>query len=137
MSVTASNSTCPWLDHSVSGFILETTFNILELNFFVPALFNLRKLATKINLLIYYTKDTLSLVIKSSNCLLALNFNVFSIFMNSFSPFLHSTNSLSSIKTFRLWGWYPNIQSTHNMHQFTFLNFQIFHLTGLSPSTAI
>ena len=56
------------------------------------------KLATKINLLIRYTKSTLSLLkIISFNCLLALNFKVFSnsktLFHLSFTVLLHYQTS--------------------------------------------
>jgi len=49
-----------------------------------------------------------------------LNFNIFQILQFPISPFPHGTNALSSIKSFRLWGWSPNIQTARDLYRFTF-----------------
>ncbi len=67
IGVTTLNSTCSWLDHLVSGLILETKLHFKTQFLFAYIIF-LFKLATKINLLIHYTKGTLSLLKATTAC---------------------------------------------------------------------
>jgi len=70
------------------------------LNLISFSLHILFKLATKINLLIHYTKGTLSLF--KLQLIISIKFQDLFKLSGSFSPFLHSTGTLSSIKILRL-----------------------------------
>ena len=95
-----SASTCPWIDHSVSGRIHVTIFALLTLGFplapYLKYLTSLHKFTrrTVLQKVRYRTHKVLYLLVN-------IGFQVlFTPLPGFFSPFLHSTASLSVIRLY-------------------------------------
>ena len=98
MRVTAP-STCPWLDHSVSGLIPRTERPI-QTRFRCAYTYRL-KLARKINSLTHYTKGTRSPHKEAPTaCRHSVSGTVSLPLSGCFSPFPHGTCSLSVTKEY-------------------------------------
>ena len=93
------SSTCPYLDHSVSGLILETHRPIQT---WFPFAYTYRlKLASKINSLTHYTKGTPShLKGAPTVCKHSVSGSISLPLSGFFSPFPHGTCSLSVTKEY-------------------------------------
>ena len=134
-------STWPWIAHLVSGLRLETVSlysNSLSLRLPYSV-----KLATKRKSLTHYAKGTQSPYFKGSYCLYVCGFRFyFTPLPGFFSPFLHSTGSLSVIgrsRVFSLGGWSPHLQTGCHVSRPTYRLPSTTRLTshkGLSPSMA-
>ena len=98
MRVTAP-STCPWLDHSVSGLILRTERPV-QTRFRCAYTYRL-KLARKINSLTHYTKGTRSPHKEAPTaCRHSVSGTVSLPSSGCFSPFPHGTCSLSVVEEY-------------------------------------
>ena len=98
MRVTAP-STCPWLDHSVSGLILRTERPV-QTRFRCAYTYRL-KLARKINSLTHYTKGTRSPHKEAPTaCRHPVSGTVSLPSSGCFSPFPHGTCSLSVVEEY-------------------------------------
>ena len=98
MRVTAP-STCPWLDHSVSGLIPRTERPV-QTRFRCAYTYRL-KLARKINSLTHYTKGTRSPHKEAPTaCRHSVSGTVSLPLSGCFSPFPHGTCSLSVIEEY-------------------------------------
>ncbi len=97
MHVTAS-STCPWLDHPVSGLI-RTTKRALHTRFRFAFAYRL-KLAAQIKSLTHYTKGTRSPLRAPTDCRHPVSGSVSPPLSGCFSPFPHGTGSLSVVEEY-------------------------------------
>ena len=88
-------STWPWIAHLVSGLRLATIFSLYSNSLSLRLPYSV-KLATKRKSLTHYAKGTQSPYFKGSYCLYVCGFRFyFTPLPGFFSPFLHSTGSLS------------------------------------------
>ena len=107
MRVTAP-STCPWLDHPVSG-LLRATKRPIQTRFRCAYTYRL-KLARKTKSLTHYTKGTPSgFKIPPTACRRSVSGTVSLPSSGCFSPFPHGTGSLSVSKEYLAFGGGPPI----------------------------
>ena len=87
-------STCPWLDHPVSG-LLQLTIRPIQTRFRYAYTYRL-KLAHKTKSLTHYTKGTQSPLKEApTDCKHSVSDTISFPYLGCFSPFPHGTSSLS------------------------------------------
>ena len=103
-------SSCPWLDHRVSGLILLTCRPI-QTRFPFASAYRL-KLASKTNSQTHYTKGTPSPLRAPTACRHPVSGAISLPSSGCFSPFPHGTMfAIGHVRVFRLGGWSPHVQT--------------------------